>query len=157
MLTTVKRIMQRHVINQIRLPRDIDAVVSINDELECHPELAGMSPDQVQAIWQSVIELYKTGMYPGISFSLRRHGHTVLSRCIGHAEGNGPQDNAYTHKRVMTTDTPICLYSSSKAMTAFSTASKAQHPTFTYIWGIHLSTDSICKGLLYIPSVFESK
>jgi hypothetical protein len=32
-----------------------------------------------------------------------------------------------------------------------------QHPTITCIWRIYPSTDSICKSLLYIRSVFESR
>lgn len=37
---------------------------------------------------------------------------------IGHARGNGPADHAETPKVLATPDTPMCLFSTSKAVTA---------------------------------------
>ncbi|WP_323824630.1 serine hydrolase domain-containing protein, partial [Pseudomonas aeruginosa] len=34
------------------------------------------------------------------------------------AEGNGPADSPQAAKRLLTTDTPVCLFSASKAVTA---------------------------------------
>jgi len=42
----------------------------------------------------------------------------VLHGSLGHASGNGPGDPADGPKRVLDLDTPFCLYSASKSMTA---------------------------------------
>jgi CubicO group peptidase (beta-lactamase class C family) len=41
-----------------------------------------------------------------------------VDRAIGHARGNGPRDGRDTPKVLATPDTPFCVYSSSKAVTA---------------------------------------
>ncbi len=101
---------------KITLPTDLAAVTQIG--AECDPAIAGMKPQQVEKIWRQIEALYKTGVYPGISFCLRRHGMVVLNRAIGHRQGNGPADNADTPKQLMQIDTPVCLFSASKAVTA---------------------------------------
>ena len=42
----------------------------------------------------------------------------MLDRAIGHARGNGPDDDRRTPKVLATTETPFCVYSTSKAVTA---------------------------------------
>jgi len=42
----------------------------------------------------------------------------VLNRAIGHASGNAPEDSEGTPKVAATPETPFCLYSASKAVTA---------------------------------------
>jgi CubicO group peptidase (beta-lactamase class C family) len=42
----------------------------------------------------------------------------VFNRSIGHAKGNGPKENRYSQKILATPDTPVCLFSASKAITA---------------------------------------
>jgi CubicO group peptidase (beta-lactamase class C family) len=59
-------------------------------------------------------------MHPGLSLVLRRHGKVVLKRAIGHARGNGPGEPREAKKVRMTPDTPVCLYSASKAMAAMT-------------------------------------
>ena len=71
----------------------------------------------MEAIWRSVTRLYATGMHPGISFVLRRRGRVVLRRAIGFARGNGPGDEE-AEPEPMTPETPICLFSTSKAFAA---------------------------------------
>ncbi len=100
----------------IQVPEDLASVTQIG--IECDPASAGMKPKQVQALWKNIEALYQTGVYPGIGFCLRRHGAIVLNRVIGHRQGNGPNDSADTPKLPMTLDTPICLFSASKAITA---------------------------------------
>ena len=78
-----------------------------------------MEQTGVDAIWNCVEGMYGTGMHPGISFVLRRHGKVVIKRAIGHARGNGPGDEQ-AEPVAMTPDTPVCLYSSSKAMAAMT-------------------------------------
>ena len=101
---------------RVAIPDDLAAVTQIG--AECDPEIAGMKPKQVAALWKNIEALYKTGVYPGIGFCLRRHGSIVLNRVIGHRQGNGPHDTAATPKLPMQLDTPICLFSASKAVTA---------------------------------------
>jgi CubicO group peptidase (beta-lactamase class C family) len=107
---------RRRVIDATGVPRDIASVTTIGPD-EQSPGRAGMTHEDVNAVWRAVERLYETGMHPGISFVLRRRGRIVLKRAIGHARGNGPGDD--DERRVpMTPDTPVCLFSASKALTA---------------------------------------
>lgn len=94
------------------------ASVTTRFSQECTPESVGIRAKHVEAIWRNVEALYRTGVYPGISFCLRRHGEIVLNRGIGHRRGNGPDDDPDGPKELMTADTPICLFSASKVVTA---------------------------------------
>ncbi|HEY6131858.1 MAG TPA: serine hydrolase domain-containing protein, partial [Halioglobus sp.] len=59
-------------------------------------------------IWEACQNLYRSGVYPLLSLCLRRRGEIVLNRSMGYArEGE-----------VATLNTPICLYSASKAVSA---------------------------------------
>jgi CubicO group peptidase (beta-lactamase class C family) len=42
----------------------------------------------------------------------------VLDRAIGHAKGNGPSDSREVPKVLATPDTPFCVFSTSKSITA---------------------------------------
>jgi CubicO group peptidase (beta-lactamase class C family) len=103
--------------NTIKVPRDLAEVTRIS-ESECRPELAGMTSEQVDRIWHGVESLYRTGNHPMLSICLRRQGKIVLNRAIGHARGNGLDDQASTPKLIATPDTPLCLFSASKSITA---------------------------------------
>jgi CubicO group peptidase (beta-lactamase class C family) len=50
---------------------------------------------------------------------IRRHGAVILNRAIGHSRGNGPHDGRDAQRVPVTVDTPFCVYSASKAITAF--------------------------------------
>ena len=78
----------------------------------------GLSPAAKSAIWAAVEALYRTGAYPAITFCLRRRGELVFNRALGHASGNGPADPSGADKRLATPDTPVCIFSASKAVTA---------------------------------------
>jgi CubicO group peptidase (beta-lactamase class C family) len=121
MLTTMRvpRSVRRLVLDAADIPADLDDVTTIAWKEEADPAAAGMTRAGVDAIWEAAERLYATGMHPGMSLVLRRHGHVVLKRAIGHAQGNGPSDHA---KRPvpMTPDTPVCIYSASKAMAAMT-------------------------------------
>ncbi len=103
--------------NTIKVPHDIASVTRIGGG-EVAAELAGMTPAQVDHIWHAVESLYRTGNHPMLSICLRRKGQIVLNRTIGHARGNGPDDTVDTPKLIATPDTPVCLFSASKAVTA---------------------------------------
>ncbi len=102
----------------IYIPEDISERITYNPKEESHPSEAGMTQKEVAAIWEGVKELYRTGVYPGISFCLRRRGRVVLNRAIGHSHGNGYGDPPDATKIPMTPDTPVCQFSASKAVTA---------------------------------------
>jgi CubicO group peptidase (beta-lactamase class C family) len=121
MLATLRvpRSVRRLILDAADIPADLDDVTTIAWKEEADPAAAGMTRAGVDAIWDAAERLYATGMHPGLSLVLRRHGHVVLKRAIGHAQGNGPGD--YVKRPVpMTPDTPVCIYSASKAMAAMT-------------------------------------
>ncbi|MCG7200396.1 beta-lactamase family protein [Marinobacter pelagius] len=107
----------RRALNTSLIPKDLSSV-TCTDAAGEHPDAAGISRDTVEAVWQSVEALYRTGVHPGIQVSVRHRGHQVLHRAIGHASGNGPHDRPDEVRVPMTTDTPVCYFSASKAVTA---------------------------------------
>ena len=73
----------------------------------------------VEGIWDAALGLYRSGVHPALQLCLRREGEVVLDRAIGHARGNGPGDAEDVPKVARRrTDTPFCVYSTSKAVTA---------------------------------------
>lgn len=104
--------------NTCRVPASLAGVTSIDFTREVPGTSAGFRPGQVEAIWAAVENLYRTGFSPAITFCLRREGRIVLNRAIGHAHGNGPEDSPDTPKTLALPDTPICLFSASKVVTA---------------------------------------
>lgn len=103
---------------KVRVPRDLHPITTIADEVESAGPRAGLTASDTKAIWGALKGLYRTGAYPAIGFALRRHGELVFNRTIGHAEGNGPDDAPDVPKRLLTPDSPVCLFSASKAVTA---------------------------------------
>lgn len=96
---------------------DLDTITHIAEN-EVDPKAAGLSRSAINKVWARVEDLYRTGAYPGIQFCLRRRGEVVLNRAIGHARGNGPQEPLHVPKTPLSVDTPVCLFSASKAVTA---------------------------------------
>ncbi|GIC78841.1 serine hydrolase [Moritella sp. F3] len=105
--------------NTIHLPESLATVTTINRDEEVEPLSVGMTRDGVDAIWQSVEEIYKTATHPAISLCFRRQGKIILSRSIGYANGHKPNEKADIDARLMQPETPICYFSGSKAVTAF--------------------------------------
>ena len=103
---------------KIHVPKDLGNVTTYDPTEEVDPVEADMNREGVDAVWTGVENLYRTGVYPAISFCLRRHGKIVLKRAIGHARGNGPEDGRDAEKVLVTPETPICQFSASKAVTA---------------------------------------
>ena len=101
--------------NTCYVPQDLNQVIRSKNEVAA--ELGGMTEQQIQKIWGSVESLYKTGNYPLITMCLRRKGEIVLNRSIGYAQGNSPEGLAADAK-IGTPDTPVCLFSGSKLVTA---------------------------------------
>lgn len=107
----------RRALNTCAVPQDLDAV-TFRDHAGENPDAVGVSEHSVNAIWRSVERLYQTGTHPGMQLSVRHRGEQILHRSIGHAAGNGPRDNRHSVKVPMTTETPVCYFSASKAVTA---------------------------------------
>jgi CubicO group peptidase (beta-lactamase class C family) len=124
-----------------RLPRDLESVTSINSAAEVEPRDVGMSRDEVEQIWRTTVDFYRTGFHPAVQLCVRRHGQVVLDRAIGHAAGNGPDDPVHAPKRLATPATPFTIFSASKAVTAMLIHLLDQRRD------IHLS-DPVCE---YIP------
>jgi CubicO group peptidase (beta-lactamase class C family) len=101
---------------RIHIPRDLKAI-TVTGEQE-NPAAGGLSERTANRIWATGRELYRTGVHPALQLTVRRNGHVVVDRAIGHARGNGPHDGPDTPKVQVTTDTPFCVFSSSKAITA---------------------------------------
>lgn len=102
----------------IELPERLADVTSIDHKSEVPAHATGLLPETVESIWTAVENLYSTAYYPAIHFCLRHKGKVLLNRAIGHASGNCPGDGPDVDKVLVTPETPICLYSSSKAVTA---------------------------------------
>ena len=110
--------LRKRILHLSDIPADLDSVISIDHKKEVDPQQVGMAQADIDEIWHNLVKLYQTGVHPGISISIRRQGKLLMSRGIGHALGNGPDDGPDEQKVLMTADTPVCLYSTSKGITA---------------------------------------
>ncbi|HTX46840.1 MAG TPA: serine hydrolase domain-containing protein [Solirubrobacteraceae bacterium] len=103
-------------LNRIRLPDDLANVTTRNPEED--PAAGGLADETVEKLWDAGVSLYRSAVHPALQLCVRRNGHVVLDRSIGHARGNGPHDGKDTPKVLATPDTPFCVYSTSKGITA---------------------------------------
>jgi CubicO group peptidase (beta-lactamase class C family) len=103
-------------LRRSRIPHDLDSVTTIGDE--CDPGDAGMERDGVERIWRVVRSVYRSGVHPAVTLCVRREGQVVIDRALGHARGNGPREDPEAEKVLATPETPFCIYSASKAITA---------------------------------------
>jgi CubicO group peptidase (beta-lactamase class C family) len=129
------------IVKRCRVPKDLDAATSIARDREVDPRSVGIEPEGVEAIWQSVEQLYRSGVQPAMQLCIRRRGQVLLDRAIGHAHGNGPDDPPDAEKTLVTTETPFNIFSASKAVTAMVIHSLDEQHL------LHLD-DPICE---YIP------
>lgn len=104
-------------LRRIHVPKDIAAVTDFGAEEP--PEAGGVSARNVEAIWSSIRDWYRSGVHPALQVCVRRHGAVILNRAIGHARGNGPNDPRDAERVPVSVETPFCVYSASKAITAF--------------------------------------
>lgn len=118
-----------------------ESVTTIRDADEVDPSEAGLPADVPRRIWEAIEQYYATGIHPAIQVCLRRHGHIVLHRAVGHARGNGPEDPPDAPRELCTPDTPFNIFSASKAVTAMVVHLLDQRRL------IHLD-DPVCE---YIP------
>lgn len=97
---------------------DLASITGIDAGAETSPQKAGLSDCAVNSIWRGVEATYRTGAYPAVTFCLRRRGEIVFNRSIGYASGGGPDEAPGSGARLAEPDTPVCLFSASKAITA---------------------------------------
>ncbi len=109
--------MRTFSFNRIDVPQDLSDRLSIAAH-EADPESTGLQRRQVEAIWQAVEQLYRSGVFPALTFCLRHRGAILLERGLGHARGHGPEDHDPRQAVTVRHDDPICLFSASKAITA---------------------------------------
>lgn len=105
-------------------PGSLASITTIG--VEAAPESAGLSATKVDKIIADLEGLYRSGAHPGMTFCLRKNGRIVLNRAIGHARGNAPSDPRDAEKLLMKPETPVCLFSASKAVTAILTHKLAE-------------------------------
>lgn len=98
----------RRLFRTVPVRGDLALVTDIDTDNEVEPRHADLEPAAVAAIWDACQNLYRSGVYPLLSLCLRRRGKIVLNRSLGH----------YRDGEVASVDTPICLYSASKAVSA---------------------------------------
>lgn len=101
-----------------RVPRSLDEVTTIRPRTEIEPRHLGLDRAAVDSIWDAVRGLYASGTHPAIALCVRHRGQVVLDRAIGYARGNSPGDAPDAPKTLATPDTPFCLLSASKPVTA---------------------------------------
>jgi len=101
-----------------RVPRVLDEVTTIRPRTEIEPRRLGLDPAAVDSVWEAVRNLYASGTHPAIALCVRHRGAVVLDRAIGYARGNSPDDPPDAPKTLVTPDTPFCLLSASKPVTA---------------------------------------
>ena len=110
------RLQMFKLFNLASIPKSLAEVTMRAPEVD--PRRVGVDRAGVEAIWSAVERFYKTGLQPALQLCVRRRGEVLIDRAIGHAAGNGPADPPDARKQLLTTDTPFCLFSASKAVTA---------------------------------------
>jgi CubicO group peptidase (beta-lactamase class C family) len=108
-----KKILRKQ-FRSISVPDDLDAITHIDDDREVPPAEAGLDRAVVDGIWENTQKLYRTGAHPLLSICLRRNGKIVLNRSIGYQQGDAVSPDAV----VADLETPVCLFSASKAISA---------------------------------------
>ncbi len=98
------------------VPADLDAVLDRAEETP--PRDVGVDPVAFDALWSATQALYATGLYPALQICIRRRGAVVLDRALGVARGGGPSAAPDAPRERARVDTPILLYSASKALAA---------------------------------------
>lgn len=98
-------------------PAPPESVTSISPR-EQDPYDGALRRDDIDAIWRAVVRLYGAGLHPAIGLCIRRRGHIVLERAIGHLSGNAPGAPKDAPKVPVRYDSLFNLFSASKAITA---------------------------------------
>ena len=104
----IKRKLYRQLFRTVHIPQDLGAICEIDSTGEVDPYEADLEPAAVEKIWDASESLYRTGVYPLLTLCLRRRGRIVLNRTLGYSRDS----------QVASLDTPVCLFSASKSISA---------------------------------------
>lgn len=109
----VNRQLLDRVARRSRFTAHPDAVTDRGDE---HGDAA-----VADAIWDRVVDVYRTGMHPGLQLCIRHRGEVVVDRAVGHGNGVWPgQPVDDSRATPMTRATPVNLFSAAKAGTGMA-------------------------------------
>jgi len=134
MLDKYRRLWNRHVMHGFDVPDSLQSITCIDSEREVEPQVAGLQQQDVDALWQSVENFYRSAMHPMVGICLRRHGEIVLNRTIGYVSGIGGRSDDDGHEPIVADiDTPVCLFSASKAVTAVLAHKAAEEGFFNLL------------------------
>lgn len=100
------------------VPKDIEAVTTILSDEEVPAHKLGGDDEELEKVWQQCLDLFQSGIHPAVQVCIRRHGEVVMHRSVGFARGNGPNARRGAKKEIVTPETPFCIFSASKALTA---------------------------------------
>jgi len=114
MLQKAGKALVRKKFRAIALPSNLDSITSIDYENEVDVTESGLGEEAVSNIWENVQRFYNTGMHPLVSICLRRGDKLVFNRSIGYHSGDHQSPDAV----VADYNTPVCLFSASKAISA---------------------------------------
>ncbi len=103
-------------LNRCHVPDDVRDVRTLAAETPGRE--VGVSQGGIERIWDGLEALYRTGVHPAVQVCIRHRGQVVLHRALGHASGNSPGEPREVPKVLATTETPFCLFSAAKAVTA---------------------------------------
>jgi CubicO group peptidase (beta-lactamase class C family) len=102
------RRLRKRFFRTVDVPNALGSITDIDLRNEADPGSLALEEGAVQAIWEAAENLYRSGVYPLLSVSVRRQGEMILNRSLG-----------YSHDTVAAdVNTPICLFSASKAISA---------------------------------------
>ncbi len=105
------------LMRRVRVPKDLEAITTVGEEAPA--EAGGVEANNVEAMWGAARAWFRSGVHPAMQVCVRRNGEVILDRAIGHAAGTGPRDPEDADRIPATPETPFCVYSTSKAITAF--------------------------------------
>ena len=106
------RLLPRRV--RVHSPQDVTTISAC----EVDARAAGLRRGDVDAIWRSVVRYYRTGLQPAMALCVRRRGHVVLDRAIGHARGNEPDAGPDAPRELATPETLFNFFSGAKSLLA---------------------------------------
>lgn len=98
----------------IEIPSDLSSITSIDYENEVSTGESDLSEEATAAIWDATQKFYSAGMHPQVSICLQRGGKMVFNRSIGYQSG----DDATPEAVVADFNTPVCMFSASKVISA---------------------------------------
>jgi len=114
MLNKAMKALLKKKFRGIEVPSDLSSITSIDYENEVSAGESGLGEEETAAIWDAVEGFYRKGMHPLISVCLQRRGKLVFNRSIGYRSG----DFASPDAEVADFNTPICMFSASKVVSA---------------------------------------